>query len=117
MKRWWPREVLRFVDAWACREGTPEDDEDERERARTASEPCGENRGGGGSCDRRGEEGGGVFSVRVGDGHGASSADPKDNIVSHDNEMRGPGNNDASHDWVELDLYPHADEEIGRKGR
>ncbi|KAJ5191283.1 HCO3- transporter family protein [Penicillium cinerascens] len=20
MKRWWPREVLRFVDAWACRE-------------------------------------------------------------------------------------------------
>ena len=32
MKRWWPREVLRFVDAWACREGTPEDDEDEQER-------------------------------------------------------------------------------------
>ncbi|KAF7718796.1 Bicarbonate transporter family protein [Penicillium ucsense] len=28
MKNWWPREVLRFVDAWACREGTPEDDED-----------------------------------------------------------------------------------------
>ncbi|KAJ5966347.1 hypothetical protein N7481_013061 [Penicillium waksmanii] len=28
MKRWWPREALRFVDAWACREGTPEDDED-----------------------------------------------------------------------------------------
>ncbi|KAJ5107772.1 hypothetical protein N7456_004447 [Penicillium angulare] len=28
MNKWWPREVLRFVDAWACREGTPEDDED-----------------------------------------------------------------------------------------
>lgn len=28
MKKWWPREVLRFVDAWACHEGTPEDDED-----------------------------------------------------------------------------------------
>lgn len=28
MKKWWRREVLRFVDAWACREGTPEDDED-----------------------------------------------------------------------------------------
>ncbi|RAH71665.1 uncharacterized protein BO66DRAFT_370784 [Aspergillus aculeatinus CBS 121060] len=28
MKRWWPRKVLRFVDAWACKEGTPEDDED-----------------------------------------------------------------------------------------
>lgn len=26
MKRWWPREVLRFVDACACREGTPEDE-------------------------------------------------------------------------------------------
>lgn len=107
MKRWWPREVLRFVDAWACREGTPEDDEDERKRARTVSEPCGENRVGGG----------GVFSVRVGNGHDAPSADPKDNIVSHDSETRGPGSNDASHDWVELDLYPHADEEIGGKGR
>lgn len=32
MKRWWRRDVLRFVDAWACREGTPEDDEDEKVR-------------------------------------------------------------------------------------
>lgn len=30
MNRIWRREVLRFVDAWACREGTPEDDEDRR---------------------------------------------------------------------------------------
>jgi hypothetical protein len=30
MRRWWGREVLRFVDAWACREGTPEDDEDKK---------------------------------------------------------------------------------------
>lgn len=28
MNRWWSRETLRFVDAWACRDGTPEDDED-----------------------------------------------------------------------------------------
>ena len=28
MKKIWNREVLRFVDAWACKEGTPEDDED-----------------------------------------------------------------------------------------
>jgi len=28
MKRWWGRETLRFVDAWACREGGPEDEED-----------------------------------------------------------------------------------------
>jgi hypothetical protein len=27
MNKIWRREVLRFVDAWACREGTPEDDE------------------------------------------------------------------------------------------
>lgn len=28
MKHMWNRETLRSVDAWACREGTPEDDED-----------------------------------------------------------------------------------------
>lgn len=32
MNRIWRRDVLRFVDAWACREGTPEDDEDEEAR-------------------------------------------------------------------------------------
>ena len=30
MKRVWGRETLRFVDAWACKDGTPEDDEDRR---------------------------------------------------------------------------------------
>lgn len=30
MNRIWNREVLRYVDAWACQEGTPEDDEDRR---------------------------------------------------------------------------------------
>lgn len=29
MNRLWARETLRFVDAWACKEGTPEDDEDQ----------------------------------------------------------------------------------------
>lgn len=28
MNRFWNRETLRFVDAWACRRGTPEDDKD-----------------------------------------------------------------------------------------
>ena len=28
MNRLWHRETLRFVDAWACRKGTPEDDTD-----------------------------------------------------------------------------------------
>lgn len=30
MNRIWGRETLRFVDAWACKVGTPEDDEDHR---------------------------------------------------------------------------------------
>ncbi|KAL1974620.1 hypothetical protein VTN31DRAFT_4824 [Thermomyces dupontii] len=38
MKRWWNREVLRFVDAWACREGTPEDDEDEAMKKATETQ-------------------------------------------------------------------------------
>jgi hypothetical protein len=28
MNRLWDRETLRFVDSWACKDGTPEDDED-----------------------------------------------------------------------------------------
>lgn len=28
MNQLWDRETLRFVDAWACRKGTPEDDKD-----------------------------------------------------------------------------------------
>lgn len=30
MKRLWHRETLRHVDAWACKDGTPEDEEDAR---------------------------------------------------------------------------------------
>ena len=33
MNRLWSRETLRFVDAWACREGTPETDEDRKATA------------------------------------------------------------------------------------
>jgi hypothetical protein len=33
MNKIWHRETLRFVDAWACREGTPEDDEDAEARS------------------------------------------------------------------------------------
>lgn len=28
MNKLWDRETLRFVDAWACRKGTPEDERD-----------------------------------------------------------------------------------------
>ncbi|KAK7544625.1 HCO3 transporter family-domain-containing protein [Phyllosticta citribraziliensis] len=34
MNRIWSSETLRYVDAWACRDGTPEDDRERRERAR-----------------------------------------------------------------------------------
>ena len=30
MNKLWNREILRFVDAWACRDGTPEADEDRK---------------------------------------------------------------------------------------
>lgn len=36
MRRWWDRETLRFVDAWACREGGPEDEEDALARLEVA---------------------------------------------------------------------------------
>ena len=38
MNRMWRKETLRFVDAWACRDGTPEDDEDRRAAAAKAAE-------------------------------------------------------------------------------
>ncbi|KAF2144091.1 uncharacterized protein K452DRAFT_223383 [Aplosporella prunicola CBS 121167] len=34
MNKIWNRETLRYVDAWACRDGTPEDDEDRKTGAR-----------------------------------------------------------------------------------
>jgi len=38
MNKIWNRETLRYVDAWACKEGTPEDEQDrlaeEEKRAR-----------------------------------------------------------------------------------
>ena len=34
MNRIWNREILRYVDAWACRDGAPEDDEDRRAESR-----------------------------------------------------------------------------------
>ena len=33
MNKIWRRETLRFVDAWACRDGTPEADEDRKTAA------------------------------------------------------------------------------------
>lgn len=33
MNRFWDRETLRFVDSWACKDGTPEDEEDRSNEA------------------------------------------------------------------------------------
>ena len=38
MNRLWPSETLRFVDAWACRKGTPEDEIDHVETQPEISE-------------------------------------------------------------------------------
>lgn len=67
MKRLWSRETLRFVDAWACREGTPEDEEDRKNGVNVE-----EGRGGGTGSGERSEsekadiEGGEVEGVMVG---------------------------------------------------
>ena len=37
MNRLWDRETLRYVDSWACREGTPEGDEDARRVERSCN--------------------------------------------------------------------------------
>jgi hypothetical protein len=37
MNKIWKRDTLRYIDAWACKDGTPEDDEDRRaEQEKTA---------------------------------------------------------------------------------
>lgn len=108
MKRWWPREVLRFVDAWACREGTPEDDEDEPERR---NKPHEEVVGAGNGGDA-------FFPATSGDSRNEmfiAGALPEHERLSH--EIWAAGSGDAGHDWIELDAYVQADEEIGRKSR
>lgn len=93
MKRWWPREYLRFVDAWACREGTPEDEED---AAAKESEVHG-------SGEFDGEVGQviGRGGVLTGGEHGAQAASRV-------------GGGEMGQDWVELDVRTHTDEELGR---
>jgi hypothetical protein len=45
MNRLWDRETLRFVDAWACKDGTPEDDEDRRVGIIIGSAPLDDEKG------------------------------------------------------------------------
>lgn len=44
MNRMWHRETLRYVDSWACRDGTPEDDDDTRATVPVTSEGVGPTR-------------------------------------------------------------------------
>ncbi|KAL5357552.1 hypothetical protein BJX96DRAFT_172627 [Aspergillus floccosus] len=95
MKRWWPQEYLRFVDAWACREGTPEDDEDTTAKQNDMS----------GNEDDDGKTrqdgiSGGVFPSRA-EEHRSKTT-------------RETGNVGADHDWIELDFRTRADEELGK---
>lgn len=113
MRKWWPREVLRFVDAWACREGTPEDDEDAE---KVASLPTQETSSGdehitpGGVFRRNGnrDEQGRSSVVESGPSYGNSQAD------IGDQRIRGATDDDANHEWVELEEREVADEERGR---
>lgn len=105
MKRWWPREVLRFVDAWACREGTPEDDEDtEKTQGQDAlgsdTVPVGVLH-----ADSRGRST--VQSSSVSNEPRASQADLADQRIW------GTTNEDMNHEWVEL--QERGDEELGHE--
>ena len=105
MKRWWPREVLRFVDAWACREGTPEDDED-TEKA-------------------QGQDALGSDTVPVGvlhaDSRGRSTVQsssvskepPTSQADLADQRIWGTTNEDINNEWVEL--QERRDEELGHE--
>lgn len=110
MNHWWPREVLRFVDAWACREGTPEDDEDERERNKPYE---GDARAG--NEQRGGKDFFPADSVNSRKEIFTAGASPKPDRLSHD--VQAAVSDDTGNDWIELYAYPQADEEIGRKGR
>ena len=98
MKRWFGREVLRFVDAWACREGTPEDDEDARARVDEGS--------------------------AEGEGCGCAPTSSADEGFARRSMSNGFTGNDESYfgheasaqEWLEFDVHMgmRMDEELGR---
>ena len=61
MKKLWNIETLRHVDQWACKEGTPEDEEDEEAREEPAREAPGEIV----IADDRKAGGGGIFGGSI----------------------------------------------------
>ncbi|KAF1991078.1 hypothetical protein K402DRAFT_389282 [Aulographum hederae CBS 113979] len=63
MNRLWDREVLRYVDAWACRDGTPEDDEDKK-RGPERGRDCEFNEGMTGDLETANSNSGDVVQMR-----------------------------------------------------
>lgn len=106
MKRWWPREALRFVDAWACREGTPEDDEDARSKKNEQTLKEGSALGEDGVLENRLS----TNTERRSNSNRASgfSAD------IGDQEVWGMTGDDADHEWIGLENRGFPDEEFGR---
>ncbi|PYH98493.1 hypothetical protein BO71DRAFT_480375 [Aspergillus ellipticus CBS 707.79] len=92
MKRWWPREVLRFVDAWACREGTPEDDEDAELKLSD-------------------EQAGGVIAQEQ---PSSSETAVSEDRRSGDLGAARCGGEETGSEWVELGRWGRTDEESGR---
>ncbi|KAL3493241.1 HCO3 transporter family-domain-containing protein [Aspergillus germanicus] len=100
MKRWWQREVLRFVDAWACKEGTPEDDEDAKALQNESAHGPSHSPSSGGD-------------TLLSSAQGPSFSAPSD-MRAH-TRLSSIGE-DMTQDWVELsDIQPQGDEELGRR--
>lgn len=108
MKRWWPREVLRFVDAWACREGTPEDDEDARSRVVEETREAGANAKHG----RRSDDS--AFCPHL------DGVADKSGVVVRGESSRATRRDEIwpvdETDWIELEVLENVDEELGRRG-
>ncbi|KAE8335523.1 hypothetical protein BDV24DRAFT_155977 [Aspergillus arachidicola] len=110
MKHWWPREVLRFVDAWACREGTPEDDEDAEAKKDELSGDDLTGRAG------LGTEADGIFSSQLDESGCRPSGTPAliSRSTSHPGEVDIADRSDSGQEWVELEYRTRQDEELGR---
>lgn len=110
------------MDAWACREGTPEDDEDARNRVdhhdgrdedvRCDRGRCRDGGGGGGNS-------GGIHLGRSSDEvprlrSGLQPGMPKSGPDNGDSWTGYEHESDVANEWVELDVRLPTDEEIGQ---
>lgn len=101
MKRWWNREVLRFVDAWACREGTPEDDEDQQAQNKMVNDTAED----------------AVFTADAYPLNNGRNVNAESYVARREDVgVRETSDTDHAQEWIELDLHEPrapADEEIG----